>query len=163
LGTKKDFTTIAILYRHLYHTFETTDSHTDPTLPLLVYTSDYEGFNYTNINDGIIGTGAMADKSLGTKTTAVEAYDRPLGNSYRKSGDGLYGNGQGSGSVEMTGDEGVRAANGEDVVDEVVLEQGIQALESKKTAWYAYLTTKDFWIVLVIGYVISLFFKTEKH
>lgn len=32
-----------------------------------------------------------------------------------------------------------------------VLEHGIATLESKKTVWYAYLTTKDFWIVLAIG------------
>lgn len=98
----------------------------------------------------------MADKSLGVKTTAVEAYEQPLGNSYRKSGDGLYGNEGGSGGVEMAGDEGVRAVDGEDAVDNVVLEQAIQALESKKTAWYAYLTTKDFWLVLIIGQVLAL-------
>lgn len=97
----------------------------------------------------------MADKTAGTLTTAVEAYDRPLGNSYRKSGDGFYGNELGGGAVEINGDGGVRAVNGEDAVDEVVLEQALQALETKKTSWYAYLTTKDFWLVLAIGYVLS--------
>lgn len=44
----------------------------------------------------------------------------------------------------------------EEEVDAVVLEQGIQALENKGRKWYAYLLTKDFWIVLAIGYVASL-------
>jgi solute carrier family 35 protein F1/2 len=32
-----------------------------------------------------------------------------------------------------------------------VLQAGIEALERKKTAWWAYLATKDFWLVLAIG------------
>ena len=94
----------------------------------------------------------MADKSLGTRTTAIEAFELPVGNNYRKSGDGL---GEGNGDVEVTGDE-VRAVEGEDNVDEAVVAQGLQALETKKTAWYAYLTTRDFWIVLFIGYALSI-------
>ena len=94
----------------------------------------------------------MADKSLGTRTTAIEAFELPVGNNYRKSSDGL---GEGNGDVEVTGDE-VRAVEGEDNVDEAVVAQGLQALETKKTAWYAYLTTRDFWIVLCIGYALFI-------
>ncbi|KAJ2965773.1 hypothetical protein NUW58_g10823 [Xylaria curta] len=37
-----------------------------------------------------------------------------------------------------------------------VVSQGLQALEGKKVRWYSYLTTRDFWIVLVIGQVLAL-------
>lgn len=86
---------------------------------------------------------------MASKVTGVETYAVGNGESYRKSSDGLEGNG--SGSVEVTGQRGV--TNAEDV-DPEVLEHAIQALENKKTAWWAYLTTKDFWLVLLIGYVL---------
>jgi hypothetical protein len=95
----------------------------------------------------------MASKATGVKTSAVETHERHVGDSY-KSSDGLKGNGDGSGSIEMVGERGV---NGDgDEVDPEVLEHAIEALEKKKTAWYAYLTTRDFWIVLMIGYVLSI-------
>ena len=50
--------------------------------------------------------------------------------------------------MEMVGDRGV---SGEDEVDPVVLNHAIEALEKRRTAWYAYLLTRDFWLVLVIG------------
>lgn len=101
----------------------------------------------------------MADKTVGTATTAVDAYDRPLGNSYRKSADGMVDDGQGRGTLEMGGAGIATLVDDDEVVDEAVLEQGIHALEGKKKAWYAYLLTKDFWIVLLIGYVIPPFFQ----
>ena len=89
----------------------------------------------------------MASKSVATKTTAIET-QHDVGNreSYRKSSDGLQGTGEESGSMEM------HAHVGEDGVDPEVLEHAIEALESKKRAWYAYLLTKDFWVVLLIGF-----------
>jgi len=91
----------------------------------------------------------MENKNSASKATGVETYAVGNGESYRKSGDGLEGNG--SGSVEMTGQRVV--TNGGEV-DPEVLEHAIQALENKKTTWWAYLTTKDFWLVLLIGYVL---------
>ena len=91
----------------------------------------------------------MENKNSASKATGVETYAVGNGEGYRKSGDGLEGNG--SGSVEMTGQRAVTNA-GE--VDPEVLEHAIQALENKKTAWWAYLTTKDFWLVLLIGHVL---------
>lgn len=41
-------------------------------------------------------------------------------------------------------------------VNEVVVEQGLHVLEAKSKHWYAYLTTKDFWIVLAIGQILAL-------
>jgi len=62
-------------------------------------------------------------------------------------------NEQGSGSVQM--DNGARGVNSQgEVIDNSVVEQELEALERKKK-WYSYLTTKDFWIVLAIGYVES--------
>jgi hypothetical protein len=40
-----------------------------------------------------------------------------------------------------------------DGVERVELAQAINEIEGKKKAWYAYLTTRDFWIVLLIGFV----------
>jgi solute carrier family 35 protein F1/2 len=82
-----------------------------------------------------------------TKTTAIETqreFDNGNGDSY-KSSDGLEAIGEESGSMEM------RAQAGEEEVDTEVLERGIEALEGKKKVWYAYLLTKDFWLVLFIG------------
>ena len=98
----------------------------------------------------------MASKATGFKTSEVETQERHVGGSY-KSSDGLEGNGDGSGSIEMVGERGI---NGNGVeVDPEVLEHAIEALEKKKTAWYAYLTTRDFWIVLMIGYVFQSIMK----
>jgi solute carrier family 35 protein F1/2 len=93
----------------------------------------------------------MASKSGATKTTAIETqHSVGNGESYRKSSDGLEGTGEEGGSMEM------HAHVGEDGVDPEVLEYAIEALESKKRAWYAYLLTKDFWLVLLIGFVSLL-------
>jgi hypothetical protein len=131
-------------------TFFKTDS-SQQRKPLLVYTSDSED------EDIILPSGSkssvMASKATGVKTSALETHERHVGDSY-KSSDGLEGNGDGSGSIEMVGEIGVNG-NG-DEVDPEVLEHAIEALEKKKTAWYAYLTTRDFWIVLMIGYVLQL-------
>lgn len=40
---------------------------------------------------------------------------------------------------------------GDDDMTPEILGQGLEALEGKKKAWYSYLTTRDFWIVLAIG------------
>lgn len=97
----------------------------------------------------------MASKNA-TKTTAIETlHDIGIGNgtgeSYKGS-DGLEGAGEESGSMEM------RTQVGEDGVDGETLERGIEALEGKKKAWYAYLLTKDFWLVLLIGFVCLSYF-----
>jgi solute carrier family 35 protein F1/2 len=88
----------------------------------------------------------MESKNLASKVTGVETYETHLGD---KSSEGLDGNGNGSGSLEMTGQRGVTATDEE--VDPEILEHALQALENKKTAWWAYLTTRDFWLVLLIG------------
>jgi solute carrier family 35 protein F1/2 len=46
-----------------------------------------------------------------------------------------------------------RGASNDSSTDPEVLGQAIGALENKKTSWFAYLTTKEFWIVLAIGYI----------
>jgi len=97
----------------------------------------------------------MASKN-GSKTTAIEAHEIPIGESYRKSTDGLeVSNGEGSGSIEMIGNEGIRSIDDE-VLDPIILEQAIEALEGKRTTWYAYFLTRDFWLVLAIGQILAL-------
>ena len=85
----------------------------------------------------------MAPTDGDAKTTAIETRDRKL--------DHDEGTDLGNGSNEVSVDE-PRAGGSEEAVDAVVLEQAIDALESKKTKWWAYLTTRDFWIVLLLGY-----------
>jgi len=84
------------------------------------------------------------------KKTGVETNIRSTANeiNYHKSSDGLEGNG-GNGSIKMRAD--ANSFSGEEV-DGEALEQAIEAIEGKKKKWYAYLTTREFWLVLFIGY-----------
>lgn len=84
-----------------------------------------------------------------TGAKGIENQERAVTEHYRKSTDGLDGV-AGSGSIEMNGDH-VREVDGEEHVNEEVLAQGLQTLEAKKKHWYTYMTTKDFWIVLILG------------
>jgi solute carrier family 35 protein F1/2 len=84
---------------------------------------------------------ALADGDA--KTTAIETHDRKL--------DGEENNGLGDGSNEVSVEEPIAGGSGE-AVDEVALGRAIDALESKKTKWWAYMATRDFWIVLLLGY-----------
>ena len=92
------------------------------------------------------------NKEIG-KTSAVETFEARgvNGESYRKSTDGLETSGNGSGSIEMTG-EG--RGHGDADLNPEVLEHAIEVLETKNRKWYAYLTTRDFWFVLALGYVL---------
>lgn len=80
-----------------------------------------------------------------SRTTAVEAPGHTVGEFYNKTSDGLEPTGSGSqdapGSYEM----------GNAPAERVELAHAIAEIESKKKAWYAYLLTRDFWIVLVLG------------
>lgn len=89
----------------------------------------------------------MAVTDTGAKPTAIETHDKKLANDESNNlGDGSH-----DVSVEERG-----ASGSEESVDGIVLERGIEALESKKTKWWAYLTTRDFWFVLALGYVFSM-------
>lgn len=68
------------------------------------------------------------------KETGVQAHERHL------TGEGYGTNG------------GMEERNGSGVEENPeILQAGIEVLEGKKTAWWAYLATKDFWLVLAIG------------
>lgn len=45
----------------------------------------------------------------------------------------------------------------DEIVSPEVLEHALESLETQKTAWYAYFTTKDFWLVLALGLVPTRF------
>jgi hypothetical protein len=81
----------------------------------------------------------MASK-YDAKTSAIETHDNRMGENYRKTGD--------DSGMEMNYEQThIAAAENE----REVLEHAILALEQKKTTWYAYFTTVDFWIVLALG------------
>lgn len=98
----------------------------------------------------------MSSDEMAGKKAAVETNIRGLpGNNYRKASDGLEssGNAAGGGGLEMS-DEGERGGSlGREEVNGQVLEEAIGMLEGGKK-WYSYLTTKEFWFVLLLGYVI---------
>lgn len=116
--------------------------------PLLVHTL----INYNNNNSDSVTCGssssstAMASKNT-AKTTAVETNVNPVHDFYGKD-TGLEAGASGSGNVEpLSYDGGLEP-------ESVALARAIHELEGKKTHWYSYLTTKEFWIVLALGYVI---------
>lgn len=86
---------------------------------------------------------------MANKSAVVETNERgPMGETYRKSSDGLETNAHAVSSLEMNGERRIE----DDDVDPEVLEHALESLEGKKKAWYSYLLTKDFWVVLLIGY-----------
>lgn len=108
------------------------DSHDQSTVPLLVNTFNDERHNSAHNIEEDRGFGTMATKSF-------EAHERTV-------------NEHGTSSLEMN-NNGVSVDSRGEAVDNAVLEQELEALESKKK-WYSYLSTKDFWIVLLIGLVL---------
>lgn len=99
----------------------------------------------------------MASKGAEMKTTAVETHTTAIshGAGYRKSNDdfGVTGSRSGSGNgVDVVEINEMDMA--EPAPSRVELASAFQKIEGRKTKWYAYLTTKDFWIVVVIGYVL---------
>jgi hypothetical protein len=111
------------------------DKTEDEREPLIVYTS--------SSSDSISDPERREESAMATKATGIErTVEVGPGESYKAS-DGL----EGSGSMEMRNSN----ENGEEGVDEVVLERGIEALEGRGWVWYAYLMTGDFWLVLAIG------------
>ncbi|KAK0101352.1 hypothetical protein ONS95_006527 [Cadophora gregata] len=90
---------------------------------------------------------------MATKSAFVETNTRgPMGETYRKSSDGLETNAQPVSSLDINGERRVD----DDDVNPEVLEHALESLEGKKKSWYSYLLTKDFWIVLLIGQVLAL-------
>lgn len=77
-------------------------------------------------------------------------------NEYRKTPEQTVVAGN---SVEVVG--GANAAgDGHGVHEEgstdVAVNHGLNAIESQKTHWYSYLTTREFWIALVVGQFLAL-------
>ncbi|KAI2611849.1 DUF914-domain-containing protein [Hypoxylon sp. NC1633] len=62
-------------------------------------------------------------------------------------------------TVEVTGGSGSESryeSTGDDVATNEAVGQGLQQIEAKKVHWYSYLTTPDFWIVLLLGQLLAL-------
>ncbi|KAI9743404.1 MAG: hypothetical protein M1818_003251 [Claussenomyces sp. TS43310] len=97
----------------------------------------------------------MSDKSVAVKTTAIESGVYPVdGSAYDKHTEEELGP-SGSGGDRQSG-RGVYEMGATQVGERVELAHAIDEIERKKSAWYAYLLTKDFWIVLVLGQVLCL-------
>lgn len=85
---------------------------------------------------------------VGAKTTGVETHISALGGErHLKSSDGAGASGQGNGSFELAGN----GSSADEGVDGEVLEHAIETLEAKKKSWWAYLLTREFWFVLLLG------------
>ena len=86
------------------------------------------------------------DSIMASNKGGIQPYESPVvgnGQSYDKSAD-LNEHSSDSMGMDRRGDS-------DDTIDPEVLGDALHALENKKTVWYAYLTTKDFWIVLLLG------------
>lgn len=103
-------------------------------------------------------TVAMVSRDGETKTSTIEAHAVGAVNesSYRKSTDDFGTNTQISNSVGREVEEIDAGITRED------LAVAIQVIEGKKHGWYAYFTTKDFWAVLVLGYILPLVRRLKK-
>jgi solute carrier family 35 protein F1/2 len=100
----------------------------------------------------------MASKGAEIKTSAIETHTTAIGNgaSYGKSTDDFGVTGSRSGSGNGVGVEEINEMDmAGPVPSGVELATALQKIEGRKTQWYAYLTTKDFWIVIILGYVLS--------
>ncbi|CZS93774.1 hypothetical protein WAI453_001217 [Rhynchosporium graminicola] len=90
---------------------------------------------------------------MATKQAIIETNERgPMGETYRKSSDGLDSNALPVSSLDANGDRRVEDTD----VSPEVLANALETLEGKKKSWYSYLLTKDFWIVLLIGQILAL-------
>lgn len=99
----------------------------------------------------------MASKGAEIKKSAIETHTTAIGNgaSYRKSDGDFAINESGSGSGNGVGVEEINEMDmAETAPSSGELATALQKIEGRKTKWYAYLTTRDFWIVIVLGYVL---------
>ena len=104
-------------------------------LPLLVHTLEIEPHHTTK------GKGQqednMAAKGINTTSFETSAYDEHHGKT-----------GHGHDSLQLD-ERGIHETSSNDVA----AAEGLAALESDRKSWFGYMKTKDFWIVLVVGYV----------
>jgi len=91
------------------------------------------------------------NKDYGATNTTVETFgDNGHGGSHL--GSALQNN-RNSQAYEHRGDS--------DNVSPEVLGHALGALENKQTSWFSYLATKDFWIVLGLGFVSFPYLKVD--
>lgn len=127
-----------------YH--NTASSISEDRVPLLVSTSEDESPPTFSVGRrGKLST--MASKDV-AQTSAIET-QRSTG-FWNGTGE-VYAPDRLEGTGDKTADMEMRAPAGEDGVNAEVLEHALEALEGKKKVWYAYLLTKDFWLVMLIG------------
>ncbi|KAI0863534.1 DUF914-domain-containing protein [Xylaria cubensis] len=110
---------------------------------------------------GLIGGNGGSSRQLGyTPVQQFEMADH-FPSSEQKSGDESNSLGN---TVEITAvasdtnrDYGTTTRNGDAVAaDNEAVSHALHDLEGTKVHWYSYLTTRDFWIVLLVGQILAL-------
>jgi hypothetical protein len=110
-----------------------------------------ENILYIGLDSDSASGAQLRDEDMETKTSAIETHATGVdnGGSYRKSGEQI-GSPLGVRTEIGVAREQEMEADSEGV-DRVDLAVALQEIENKKHKWYAYLTTRDFWIVLLLG------------
>lgn len=114
------------------------------------FTFDSDEDSNFDLGEGnAIEMAALKDTAV---TSAVEAHETSSSSYYHKSADNedIHDNNGNAATDGMSGRYEMDDNNenaGED------LAPVIEAIESKKKVWYAYLTTWDFWIVVILVWI----------
>lgn len=82
-------------------------------------------------------------------SSAVEGHETSSSYYDKSADDGLHHNRHGNTDTDNTSERYEIDNNNEDGGEN--LAPVIEAIESKKKVWYAYLTTWDFWFVIILG------------
>lgn len=90
----------------------------------------------------------MGESDVTTKTSAVETHVSPVEAYYGKAGEDFGPSTSGSDNQRVKGVYELGAPQNSEVVE---LSHAIEEIERKKTTWYAYLKTREFWFVLALG------------
>lgn len=91
-----------------------------------------------------------------TATSALETNESSPTSYYQKSADASNEEiPQNAGHATTDSVSGRYEMGNGDEDGEENLGEAIEAIEAKKKVWYAYLTTWDFWIVVILGFVSS--------
>lgn len=125
----------------------------ESSIPLLVHDnySIFDSDEELALNFGEGNGIEMASVKETSVTSAVETSQETSSGYYHKSADEEIHNVDGDHVAPGSAGGPYEMRHTEDESPEE-LDEVIEAIESKKKVWYAYLTTWDFWIVVILGY-----------
>ncbi|EPQ61852.1 Bgt-5423 [Blumeria graminis f. sp. tritici] len=91
----------------------------------------------------------MAHKTCEENNTSIEVSDQPTGLTLGPElSSGL--------EIQDLNTQDFGITNNEPQANTEIVQRGLEVIESKKSAWYTYLMTRDFWTVLILGQVLAL-------